>query len=350
MVKLPEPPHVTFASDNAAGVHPAVMEALVAANRGHAIAYGNDDWTTRLQGVLGEVFGQTVVALPVWGGTGANIVSLACLVQASDAVLCTQMSHINVDEGGGPERLTGAKLLDLPAPDGKLTPDQVRSYESWRGDEHHPQPRVVSITQSTELGTLYSADEVGALCDEAHRLGMFVHVDGARIANATAALGGDPAPFTTDAGVDVVSFGGTKNGMMYGEAVVFLRPELATRARFVRKQLTQLPSKARFISAQLLALLDGGLWLDLAGHANTMARRLYDATAGVPGVVFDQPPAVNGLFPVLPVGAAATLQEWCRFYDWDPDRRQVRWMTAWDTQPGDVDAFAAGVRAVVAEP
>lgn len=347
MNSLPAPPSVSFASDNAAGVHPAVMAALAEANQGHAIAYGHDRWTARLGAVMDELFGAPVQVLPVWGGTGANVVGLATLLRASDAVLCTSMAHIHVDEAGAPERLTGAKLLDVPVADGKLRPEHVRSYEAWRGDEHHPQPRVVSITQSTELGTLYTADEIGALCDEAHRLDMYVHLDGARIANATAALGGDLRAFTIEAGVDVVSFGGTKNGMMYGEAVVHLRPELGTTARFVRKQLTQLPSKARFISAQLVALLDGGLWLELAGHANDMSRRLHAATVSVPGVVFEQAPAVNSLFPILPVEATRTLQAWCRFYDWDPARAQVRWMTAWDTTPEDVDRFAAGVRAVL---
>jgi threonine aldolase len=344
---LPPPPSVSFASDNAATVHPAVLEALAAANTGHAVAYGYDRWTRQLVEVLRERFGAPVEALPVWGGTGANVVSLACLLHASDAVVCTQQSHIHVDEGGAPERLTGAKLIDLPTADGKLRPEQLREHAPWIGVEHHVQPRVVSVTQSTELGTLYSADELGALCDEAHRLGMLVHLDGARIANATAALGGDLRSFTVDAGVDVVSFGGTKNGMMYGEAVVFLRPELAARAPYVRKQLTQLPSKARYISAQFLALFDDDLWLRLAGHANAMTARLHEQVRGLPGLHLDHPPAVNALFPCLPAEVIRPLQAWCMFYDWDPARNQVRWMTAWDTAEADVDAFAAGVRAAL---
>jgi threonine aldolase len=347
MTALPAPPAVTFASDNAAGVHPAIMEALRRANAGHAIAYGADPWTERLLATLRELFGAPVEALPVWGGTGANVVALACLLRASDAVVCTDAAHIHVDEAGAPERLTGGKLLAVPRPDAKLRPDDLARFLGWQGDEHHPQPKVVSITQSTELGTLYTADEVGALCDEAHRHGLFVHVDGARIANAAAALGGDVRSFTIDAGVDVVSFGGTKNGMMYGEAVVFCRPELGERARFVRKQLTQLPSKARFVSAQLLALLEGGLWLELAGHANAMTHRLYDQVRGLPGLVVEHEPVVNSLFPILPPAASDELRAWCAFYPWDEVRHQVRWMTAWDTAPEDVDAFAAGVRAVL---
>jgi threonine aldolase len=349
MSNLPSPPRVTFASDNAAGVHPAVLAALAEANEGHAIAYGNDRWTADLVAALRDLLGAPVEVLPVWGGTGANVVAIGCLTAASDAVVCSDVAHIHVDEAGAPERCTGAKLLALPAVDGKLWPEQLEVFDGWRGDEHHPQPKVLSITQSTEAGTLYAPDEVAALCEAAHRRGMHVHVDGARIANAVEAVGGDLRSITVDAGVDVVSFGGTKNGMMYGEAVVFVNPALAERAKFVRKQLTQLPSKARFISAQLLALLDGGRWLELAGHANAMARRLHDAVAGTPGITFPHPPVVNGLFPLLPAEAIPVLQAWCPFYDWDPARHQVRWMTAWDTSPDDVDRFAEGVRLVVGE-
>ena len=290
MVDLPTPPGVTFASDNAATVHPAVMDALAAANRGHAIAYGNDTYTEQLRGVMRERFGAPVEVLPVWGGTGANIVSLACLLRASDAVICTDSAHIHVDEAGAPERMAGAKLIAVPTPDGKLQPDQLEPYVHWLGDEHHPQAKVVSITQSTETGALYSLDEVAAIADAAHRHGMLLHVDGARIANAVAALGCELRAATIDAGVDVLSFGGTKNGMMYGEAVVFCRPELADNARAVRKQLAQLPSKARFISAQLLALLEGDLWLQLATHANAMAALLATKVAEVPGVQLVAPP------------------------------------------------------------
>jgi threonine aldolase len=347
MDTLPPPPSVTFASDNAAGVHPEVMAALASANAGHAIAYGNDRWTAELTSVMRERFGAPVEVLPVWGGTGANVVSLACVASVSDAVICTDSAHIHVDEAGAPERLAGTKLLALPSADGKLRPAQLREHLSWLGDEHHPQPRIVSVTQSTELGTLYTADELGALCEEAHRHGMVVHMDGARIANATAALGGDLRSFTIGAGVDVISFGGTKNGMMYGEAIVFCRTDLATRAPFVRKQLAQLPSKARFISAQLLALLRDDLWLRLARHANEMSALLGDRVAAVPGVRLEQPPVVNSLFPLLPRAAIEPLQAWCPFYVWDEARAQARWMTAWDTTPDDVERFAAGVRAVI---
>ena len=348
MVDLPPPPSVSFASDNAAAVHPAVMDALVAANHGHAIAYGNDSYTEKLRAVMRERFEAPVEALPVWGGTGANVVSLACLLRASDAVICTDSAHIHVDEAGAPERMAGTKLIAVPTPDGKLRPEQLEPYVHWLGDEHHPQVKVVSITQSTETGALYSPDEIAAIADAAHRHGMLVHVDGARIANAVAALGGDLRATTIDAGVDVLSFGGTKNGMMYGEAVVFCRPELADNARAVRKQLAQLPSKARYISAQLLALLQDDLWIDLATHANDMAALLATKIAEVPRVKLSRRPAVNSVFASLPPDAIIALQQWCYFYMWDEGAHEVRWMTAWDTAPADVDAFAAGVRAVLA--
>jgi threonine aldolase len=323
------------------------MDALAAANAGHAVAYGNDRWTADLTSAMRERFGAPVDVLPVWGGTGANVVSLACAATVSDAVICTDNAHIHVDEAGAPERLAGTKLLALPSPHAKLRPEQLREHLSWLGDEHHPQPRIVSVTQSTELGTLYTPDELGELCDEAHRNGMVVHMDGARIANAAAALGGDLRSFTIDVGIDIISFGGTKNGMMYGEAVVFCRSDLGARAHFVRKQLGQLPSKARFISAQLLALLRDDLWLRLAGHANAMTAMLAARVADLSGVRIEQPPVVNSLFPFLPRAAIEPLQQWCMFYVWDETLAQVRWMTAWDTTPDDVERFAAGVRAVL---
>lgn len=285
----------------------------------------------------------------MWGGTGANVVGLASLLTASDAVVCTAGAHINVDEGGAPERLTGAKLIDVPPVDGKLTCEALAAQLWAIGDVHHVQPAVVSITQSSELGTLYTPDEIGALCELAHSRGLTVHLDGARIANAAAALGGDVRSFTTDAGVDVVSFGGTKNGMMYGEAVLWLDPSLARRAPFLRKQLTQLPSKSRFIAAQFEALLHDGLWLELAGHANAMAARLHAAVVDVSGVSAGAPPAVNGVFPILPRAAIRELQAWTRFYDWDASLNQVRWLCSHDTTETDVDRFAAGVAAVLAE-
>jgi threonine aldolase len=343
-VDLPPPPGRSFASDNAAGAHPAVLEAIARANDGHALAYGDDRWTRQCEGAFRELFGD-VTTLLTFNGTGANVLALACLLGPAEAVVCTDWAHIATDETGAPERILGAKLIDLRSDGGKLRPEQVSGLAHLLGVPHHAQPGVVSITQSTELGTVYTADEVGELCDAAHRLGMTVHIDGARIANAAAALGGDVAAlrsFTVDAGVDVVTFGGTKNGLLGGEAVVFLRPELARRAQYVRKQVTQLPSKMRFVAAQFLALLDEDRWLQLATHSNSMAARLHAATAGLPGVEMAAP-EVNSLFPSLPPDVIEPLRDWCFFWDWDQHRHQVRWMTAWDTTPEDVDAFAKGV-------
>jgi len=362
-VQLPPAPARSFASDNFAGAHPAVLDAVARANQGHAGAYGEDRWTRECEERFRGLFGADVTTLLTFNGTGANVLALASLLPPAGAVICTEWAHITVDEAGGPERILGAKLIDLPAVGAKLTPEHVIGQAHLIGNPHHAQPAVVSITQSTELGTVYTVDEVAALCDTAHSLGMSVHMDGARIANATAALGGGIATLralTIDAGVDVVSFGGTKNGLLAGEAVVFLRAEragraertertqrtdLADRAVYLRKQVTQLSSKMRFVAAQFLALLEEDLWLRLASHANEMAALLHEALVDVPGVELDGPPPVNSLFPVLPRALIEPLRDWCFFWDWDVARHQVRWMTAWDTMPEDVDVFASGVRA-----
>ncbi len=348
---MPTAPATSFASDNAAGAHPSVIDALVAANEGHALAYGSDRWTDETHGRFRDLFGPTSESFLVWNGTGSNVMALATMIQPAECVVCTDWAHIAVDEAGAPERVLGAKLLALPSPAAKLVPEQLDALHHLQGVEHHAQPGVVSLTQSTELGTLYTADEIAALCDTAHRMGMRVHVDGARLANAVAAFGGTVAAlrsFTVDAGVDVVSFGGTKAGAMGAEAVIYLDPAMAARAKYVRKQVTQLPSKMRFVAAQMNALLDDDLWIRLAQHSNSMATRLYDLTADIPGVAFDAPPAVNSLFPCLPAQAIEPLRDWCFFWDWDVSRDQVRWMTAWDTTVDDVEQFAAGVRHLLA--
>jgi len=347
---MPPPPSCAFASDNAAGAHPAVLEALVAANHGHALAYGSDPWTEQVEARFRDLFGPSTETFLCWNGTGANVMALAAMIRPADCIVCSSWAHIAVDETGAPERVLGTKLLTLPSVDGKIRPEQLLELEHLIGVQHHAQPGVVSITQSTELGAVYTADEVAELCDVAHRLGMRVHLDGARIANATAALGGTLEAlrsFTIDAGVDVVTFGGTKAGLAFGEAVVFLNPELATRAMYIRKQVNQLPSKMRFVSAQFLALLDDDLWIRLADHSNRLAMRLYEATVDIPGVSYDAPPQVNSVFPILPKQAIAPLQDWCFFWDWDVARGQVRWMTAWDTTSDDVDRFVTGVRTVL---
>jgi threonine aldolase len=336
-----------FASDNYSGIHPDVLSAIAEANGGHQIAYGEDAYTERLQEVFRSHFGETAQAFPVFNGTGANVTGLQSMLPRWGAVIAASTAHINVDEGGAPEKIGGFKLLTVPTDDGKLTPELV-DREAWGwGDEHRSQPLVVSITQSTELGTLYTAEEIRALADHAHERGMKLHVDGARVSNAAAALGLPLRAFTTDAGVDVLSFGGTKNGAMLGEAIVVLNPEASDGLLFSRKFNMQLSSKMRFVSAQLIALLEGDLWLRNASHANAMARRLRDgieagiAEGSITGVAFTQQTQSNGVFATLPDGVADRLRESFRFYDWDAARREVRWMCGFDTQEEDVDAFVA---------
>jgi threonine aldolase len=344
---MPPAPQRAFASDNAAGAHPAVIEAIVAANSGHALAYGHDLWTAEAEARFRDLFGPFCEAYLVWNGTGANVMALATMVQPAEFVLCTEWAHIAVDETGAPERALGAKLLPVAAADAKLHPDQITELARLQGDMHHAQPGVVSITQSTELGTVYTAAEVAELCDAAHRLGMVVHMDGARLANATAALGGTVAAlrsFTIDAGVDVLCFGGTKAGLAGGEAVVFLNPTYAKRAKYIRKQVTQLPSKMRFVAAQFNALLEADLWIRLAEGSNAMGEHLFRLTSEIPGVTHLAKPEVNSVFPSVPPEAIKPLQDWSFFWDWDVTKSQVRWMTSWDITLDDVEQFAAGVR------
>ncbi len=352
MVSLDDltPPERSFASDNSAGVHPKILEAMSRANVGHQPAYGYDPCTARADAAFSELFGRDVHVFYVWNGTGANVLSLASLLGPAQAVICTSAAHIDVDETGAPERILGVKLIDVDTDGAKLKPEHIEAQTYALGNEHHAQPGVVSITQSTELGTLYSVEEIATLSETAHRNGMTMHLDGARIANATVALGGTTdvlRSFTVDAGIDVVSFGGTKNGMMYGEAVVFLDRDLAKHAIYLRKQITQLPSKMRFISAQFEAMLADDLWLDNAAHSNAMAVLLHERTASIPGLTPGSAPKVNALFPSLTRSAIVALQRWCPFYDWDMATDTVRWMTSWDTTEADIARFGDGVENVL---
>jgi threonine aldolase len=333
-----------FASDNHAGIHPEVMAAIAAANEGHAPSYGADDWTARAQERFREHFGPDARAHFVFNGTAANVLCLEALTHPWEGVICAHSAHLNLDECGAPER-AGRKLLPVQAADGRLTPELVEPLVVRIGDEHAVQPRVISITQTTELGTRYSAADVAALAEWAHARGMFLHVDGARLANAAAALDLPLRALTTDAGVDAVSFGGTKNGLLAGEAVVLLRDGVGDGFQFRRKQAMQLASKMRYLAAQFDALLAGDLWLRSAAHANAMARRLADTVAAVPGVRITQPVEANAVFAVLDPAATERLQRDWPFYIWDERTGEVRWMTAWDTEPDDVDAFAAAVAA-----
>jgi threonine aldolase len=337
-----------FASDNNAGIHPDVLAAIVAANEGDAPAYGADDLTALALARFRELLGPDVEAHLVFNGTGANVLGLQALLEPWHAVVCTDTSHINVDECGAPERFTGCKLLPVPTPDGKLRPDDVARQLKGFGVEHHVQPRVVSLTQSTEYGTVYTAAEIRVLADLAHAHGLYLHMDGARIANAAASLGCTLREITAGAGVDVLSFGGTKNGLMVGEAVVFFDAGLARRFRFVRKQGMQLASKMRYLAAQYVALLTDDLWRRNAEHANRLARRLADGVRGLPGVTVTQPVEANAVFAVLPPAAIPAVQARYAFYVWDEPRHEVRWMTHWATTEADVDGFVAAVREAVA--
>jgi len=338
-----------FASDNYSGIHPEVLAAIAAANGGHQVAYGDDVYTARLQEVMAGHFGDGVEAFPMFNGTGANVVGLQSMLPRWGAVVTAGTAHINVDEGGAPERVAGIKLLTVPTDDGKLTPELI-DREAWGwGDEHRAQPLVVSITQSTELGTLYTAAEITAIADHAHGLGMHVHMDGARISNAAASLGLPFRAFTRDAGVDVLSFGGTKNGAMLGEAIVVLNPQASEGLTFLRKFDMQLSSKMRFVSAQLIALLEGDLWLRNASHSNAMAQLLRSgieaglADGSIKGVAFTQPTQANGVFATVPDGVADRLRASFRFYDWDAARNEVRWMCSFDTSENDVDSLVAAI-------
>jgi threonine aldolase len=341
--RLHDPTVRGFASDNYAGVHPEVLAALASANHGHQVAYGEDVHTERLQQVMRQHFGTSAQTYPVFNGTGANVVALQAMTTRWQAVVCADGAHINADEGGAPETMAGLKLHTVATPDGKLTPALVDQQAWGFGDQHRAQPAVVSITQSTELGTRYTPEEISALADHVHSVGMSLHLDGARISNAAAGLDLPFRAFTTDVGVDVVSFGGTKNGLMAAEAVLVLNPDAVTGVGYLRKTSMQLASKMRFVSAQLVALLDGDLWLRSARHSNAMAQRLAAAVRDIPGVQVTQPVEANAVFATLPGDVTERLQKRFRFYTWNPQTGEVRWMCAFDTTEEDVDAFAAAV-------
>lgn len=349
MTALHDAAYRGFASDNYAGAHPEVIAAIADANGGHQISYGEDVYTEHLQQVMRGHFGEQAETFPVFNGTGANVTALTSVLPRWGAVIATSTAHIHTDENAAPERVSGLKLLIVDTPDGKLTPEII-GQEAWGwGDEHRAQPLAVSLTQTTELGTLYTIDELRAITAYAHERGMIVHMDGARISNAAAALGAGFRDFTTDAGIDILSFGGTKNGLLYGEAIVVLNPAASDGLIYLRKLNMQLASKMRFISAQLIALLEGDLWLRSARHANDMATRLRSAlehavsTGSIRGLAFTQATQANAVFATLPPGVADRLREKFRFYDWSPATGEVRWMTSFDTTEADLDRFVAAI-------
>jgi len=343
LAPLHDPARHGFASDNISGVHPEVLEAIVAANGGHVVSYGEDPYTERLQQVIRRHFGEQATGYPVFNGTGANIMSLAMLTERWDAVICAETAHIHVDECGAPEKLVGVKTLTVETPDGKLTPALVDRRAHGFGVEHHAQPAVVSVAQCTEVGTVYTPEELRTLADHVHALGMHLHIDGSRLANAAVSLGCGLGDLTTAVGADVLSLGGTKNGLLGAEAVIVLNPDVVRGPRYVRKLLTQLPSKMRFISAQLLALYDGDLWQRSAGRANAMAARLAAGVRDLPDVRITQSVDADAVFAILPRQAAERLRKRFFFYDWDEATGEVRWMCTFDTTEADVDAFVAAL-------
>jgi threonine aldolase len=335
MTDAPRP----FASDNWAGIHPAVLDAMAAANVGQAASYGADPWTEQTIQLFKQHFGEDAEVYFAFNGTGANVVGLQSLLRPFEAVICADSAHINVDECGAPERFLGSKLVAVTTPDGKLTPELVEAATVGIGDEHRVQAKVVSITQSTEVGTCYGVDEVAALADWAHGHGMWLHLDGARLSNAAAHLDVDLSAFGSSAGVDVLSYGGTKNGAMAAEAVVTFRSVEDSPLRYIRKQSMQLASKMRFFSAQFGALLTDDLWRINARHANAMAQRLADGVSAISGVVLAYPVEANGVFAVIPAEVAEALKKRHYFYTWDEATGVVRWMTSFDTTEEDVDGF-----------
>ncbi|MBA3515234.1 MAG: low specificity L-threonine aldolase [Pyrinomonadaceae bacterium] len=334
----------SFASDNNAGVHPKVLEAIAATNEGHVVAYGDDPYTDAAVVLFRKHFGKEVEVYFVFGGTGANVLGLKAVTEPFHAIICADTAHINVDECGAPEKFTGCKLLSLPTNDGKITVDQIRPFLNAVGFEHHVQPRVISISQSTEMGTVYQPRELKKLSDFAHKNEMLLHMDGARIANAAAGLKASLRAITGDVDVDVLSFGGAKNGMMYGEAVIFFDRGLAKNFKYTRKQGTHLPSKMRFISAQFSALLSNDLWRKNAEHANSMAKLLAQELGRIPLVEVTQKVESNGVFARLPKRYIAALQKQYFFYVWNEQTSEVRFMTSFDTTPQDIRAFVALIK------
>ena len=340
-------PARSFASDNNAGIHPDVLQAIAEANVGHVVGYGDDPYTASAVRKFKQHFGNDIDVLIVFNGTAANCLSLKSLTDSYHAILCAEASHIYTDECGAPEKFTGCKLIPLPTTDGKLTVDTVRRAYHGIGDQHHVQPRAISITQATEVGTVYKPKEIKALAAFAHERNLFLHVDGARIANAAATLGQNLREATRDLGVDVLSFGGTKNGAMAAEAVVFFDKTLSANFLYTRKQGMQLASKMRFISAQFDALLSKDLWLKNAQHSNRMAQLLEKEISKITGVEVVYKVEANGVFARIPRRAIASLQKRYFFYVWNEEKSIVRWMCSFDTTEDDVKQFARFVTQVL---
>ncbi len=336
-----------FASDNNSGIHPEILKAISAANEGHAVGYGGDEITEKAIKRFKQEFGEQTDVYFVFNGTGANVLSLSTLTRSFHSVICAETAHIQVDECGAPEKFTGCKLLPVEVTSGKISPEGIAKYLHGFNFEHHSQPKIISISQVTELGTVYSVEEIKAITTLAHEYGLFVHMDGARLANAAVALDLPFRAFTVDAGIDVLSFGGTKNGMMLGEAVLFFNPELSEDAKYIRKQSMQLYSKMRFVSAQFLAYFENDLWKRNATHSNRMAQLLEQEVKKIPAIQLTQEVDANGVFAIVPPEIIPQLQEKYFFYMWDEHRSEVRWMTSFDTEEEDIIQFAALIKSLV---
>lgn len=333
-----------FASDNNAGVHPEILKELQLVNNGHTIGYGNDIYTEEACRLFRYHFGGETETFFVFTGTAANVLGISGVTKSWNSIITASTAHLESDECGAPEKFTGCKVLTVETPDGKINCELIERHVHGFGFEHHAQPKVISVTQSTEMGTLYTPDEIRKLADFAHIRGMLLHMDGARIANAAVALDLQFREFTTDAGVDILSFGGTKNGMMFGEAICFLRPGLADNFKYVRKQGMQLASKMRFISAQFIAYFRDDLWKKPAMHANRMAIKLSDKLAEVKGIRITQRVEANGIFIIMPSAVAERLKEKYFFYTWNEIASEYRLMTSWDTQEEDINDFVKILR------
>ena len=336
-----------FASDNNSGVHPAVMDEIMRVNRGHVVGYGDDPFTDRAKALIREELGNEAEIYFVFTGTAANVLGLAGVTKSWNSIMTAYTAHIEGDECGAPEKFSGCKVLTVDTPDGKIRPELLKRHMHGIDFEHHSQPAVISVSQATEMGTVYTVDEIKALADYAHSNNILLHMDGARLANAAVALGLPFRTFTTDAGVDLLSFGGTKNGMMYGEAVCFLRPGLTQGFKFLRKQGMQLASKMRFISAQYVAYLSNGLWKECALHSNTMAKELEKRLREVKGVTITQKVESNGVFVIMPHEVAGRLRKEYFFYPWNEQLSEYRLMTSWDTTSDDVEHFAERLKVML---
>jgi threonine aldolase len=334
----------SFASDNNSGVHPLIMEALAKANSDHAVGYGDDPWTAEAVQKIREAFTPDCDAYFVFNGTGSNVVALQTITRPFNSILCADTAHIYIDECGSPAKMTGCQLCAISTPDGKLTPELLKPHLTDFGDQHHSQPGAIYLSQCTELGTIYTPDELKAITSLAHQYGVKVHVDGARLSNACAALHLSLKAMTVDTGIDVLSFGGTKNGLMLGECVIVFDEEARKYAKFFRKQSAQLASKLRYLSCQFTAYLDNGLWLTNAQHANVMAQKLHDALNQFSFIHFTQKMESNQLFFSMPRNLIEALRKEYFFYTWNEANNEIRLVTSFDTKEEEIDALVESIQ------